>query len=818
MTAILGPWIQSLYLRLKFVLQALWFFRYLPWALWYSWRRDQRDRPYRTPAALAPTGVGKGIHAAALERGAQFEFEQATLEIVFLTPDLVRATWQPGKLPVPYALADTPWPAVAPHLEEGGQGWTIFSEAVAIAVGWDGQITVTDANDRVIRQEQPPQRLGPGWQHTACLRSEECLYGLGERAAAFNLRAPAMAGPLKTYQFWNYDPGNIYQPGTDPMYITIPVYLGLHGAGSYLVFYENTFRGELSLTASAATARFEDGALRYYLALGAPPLLLERYTQLTGRHSLPPRWALGYHQSHWGYGSEAAIRREVAAFQTHNLPLSAIHLDIDCQVNHRAFTVDPQRFPTFQQFTTDLLAAGVRVIAINNPGIQHNRHSNLFLEGQILNGFCTYEDGSLVVAPVWPGRSVFPDFTNPVVRDWWSRQFAYLLQTGVAGFWNDMNEPAVFAAWGDPTLPLATQHWLEGRGGDHREAHNVYGMLETRAAFESLCRHRPDRRPFMVTRSGWAGLQRYAWTWTGDIVSTWEALRQTVATVLGLGLSGISFCGPDIGGFLGNPSPELYVRWFQMATFMVFCRTHSAISVGHRAPWTYGEPYLSHIRRCLQLRQRLMPYLYTLVWEATQRGYPPVRPLFWLDPMDARLWPREDAFCLGDSLLVCPVLVAGDRRRQLELPPGDWYSFWDDTPWAGGQSVDLPAPLDQMPLLVRGGSILPTAEGEDLTLHVYPWAIASPEPQENQGQIYNDAGEGYGDSRLDHWHLSQQGQQMMLTWRSQGNYLQPYERVHLHLHGAELEQATINGEPVAASGPVLTDVALGQVCLQLQPA
>ncbi|MBD1872080.1 DUF4968 domain-containing protein [Nodosilinea sp. FACHB-131] len=811
--------LKPLWLRLKFVLQALWFLRYMPYAIWYSWQRDRRDRPYQTPPATTPMPVGKGLHATPTERGAEIEFEHASLELAFLTPDFVRVTWQPGRLPLPYGLADHPWPAVTTQLEEQSQGWVLSSSELTISVGWDGSLAIADQTGQ-IRQELPPQRLGEGWQQTTPLRDEECLFGLGERAATFNLRRPVVSeqsGPAqtKTYQFWNYDPGNIYEPGTDPMYICIPVYLGLHQQGSYLVFYENTFRGELRL-GQQATTTFEAGALRYYLAIGAPPQLMQRYTQLTGRAPLPPRWALGYHQSHWGYRTEATLRQEVQNFQQHDLPLSALHVDIDCQVNHRAFTIDPQRFPKFRQFTAELAVNGVRLIAINNPGIQHNRHSNLFLEGQILDAFCTYANGDLVVAPVWPGRSVFPDFTDPIVRDWWSRQFSYLLQAGVAGFWNDMNEPAAFVAWGDPTLPLATQHKLEGRGGDHREAHNVYGMLETRAAFESLRSHRPHIRPFVVTRSGWAGLQRYAWTWTGDIVSTWEALRQTVATVLGLGLSGVAFCGPDIGGFLGNPGPELYLRWFQMATFMVFYRTHSAVSVGHRAPWTYGEPCLSIARRFLQLRQQLMPYFYTLVWETAEWGYPPVRPLFWLDPTDESLWNREDAFCLGDALLVCPVMTQGERCRQVALPPGNWYSFWDDTLWQGGQTVELPAPLEQIPLLVRGGSILPLAEGEDLTLHLYPPALGPDGEGESQGQLYSDAGEGYGDSRLDQWHLSQREQTLTLTWRSQGDYEFPYEKVNLHLHGATLEQAWVDGQEIAVAGQVLHNAVFRQISLKVR--
>ena len=423
------------------------------------------------------------------------------------------------------------------------------------------------------------------------------------------------------------------------------------------------------------------------MTAGSPAQLLERYTELTGRPPLPARWALGYHQSRWGYRTEEAVRETVKEFKSHNLPLSAIHLDIDVQVGFRAFTIDAERFPKLPSFTRELAADGVRFISILNPGIKYSRQSQLFLEGQVLDAFCKLPNGELVSGPVWPGWCVFPDFTNPVVRKWWSRQYQYLLDVGVSGFWHDMNEPAAFILWGDRSLPKVTQHFMEGRGGDHREAHNVYGMLQAEAAYKALCEYQPQQRPFIVSRAGWAGLQRYAWTWTGDIECTWAAMRLTVATVVGLGLSGIPYSGPDIGGFQGNPSAELYLRWFQMATFLTFYRSHCSNNVEYRAPWTYGEPYLSIIRQFLQLRYRLLPYFYTLAWEATQKGYPPVRPAFWSNSDDPALWGVDDAFFLGDALLVCPIFEEGAREaelatpvasRQAQLPKGRWYRFWDD--------------------------------------------------------------------------------------------------------------------------------------------
>ncbi|MBD0334060.1 MAG: alpha-glucosidase [Cyanobacteria bacterium Co-bin13] len=786
--------LRKLMLRVQALLRSLFFLQFLPASFLYAFQRDRNERRFAPPAApAASTRPGQLQKAVPTERGAHFVFEQATLDLEFLTADLVCLTWQPGLLPVPYAIARQDWDVVTTTLKPSDTGWTLTSEVLTVTVGPEGEVRLCSRNGNLLRQDNSPEWCGESWTHRTPLPPEAHIYGLGERITGLNLRAARDSqGQPKTFSLWNTDPANISEPGQDPLYITMPVYLGLHHQGSYLTFYENSFKGEMQFGEQAAVAQFSGGALRYYLAAGDPPQLLERFSELTGRAPLPPRWALGYHQSRWGYRTEATVRAEVELFQRYDLPISAVHLDIDCQVGHRSFTLDPDRFPNLCQFTRELREAGVRLVAINNPGIKHSRHSNLFLEGRVLNAFCTYPNGELVVAPVWPGQTVFPDFTNPQVRAWWSYQFAYLLDVGIAGFWNDMNEPVTFASWGETTLPLVTRHSLEGRGGNHREAHNLYGMLESRAAYESLCQHRPERRPFIVSRSGWVGMQRYAWTWTGDTLSTWEALRLTVGTVVGLGLSGVPFSGPDIGGFLGNPSAELYVRWFQMATFLAFYRTHCSIGVDPRAPWTYGEPTLSTIRYFLQLRYRLLPYLYTLAWEAAQQGHPPVRPLFWYSSDDPELWAIEDQFYLGKALLVCPVVQAELRSRPVHLPQGYWYDFWSDVCWEGGKTLPLEAPLERLPLLVKAGTVLPMAAAETLTLHLYPL------PQgESQSQIYSDAGEGYGPSRLDRFRLTRQDSQLTLAWETSGDYPFPYQQVTLQVHGLALQKAWVDGQEVA---------------------
>lgn len=802
--------LKQIQLKLKFFIGSLFYVSYAPKAFLYTRRRDRVERQFLTQATEAGFGKpGKLLRAEATARGANFYFELAELEVCFLATDLVRISWKPGMAPIPYAIARHEWQDVETQLTQTQTTCVVASNDLKVIVEEDGSLKYCDRQGQLIRLELPPQNKSQGWIHQAQLRPEESIYGLGERAATLNLRAAKdEQQQSKTYRMWNYDAAGMYAPGSDPMYLCIPVYLGLHSLGSYLVFYENSFDANFTF-GETATADFTGGALRYYFTSGSPSQLLERYTELTGRAPLPPRWALGYHQSKWGYRTEDAVRKEAKAFQDHQLPLSAIHLDIDCQVGYRAFTIDPQRFPKLASFTQELAELGVQFIAILNPGIKYSRHSNLFLEGQILDGFCKLPNGKLVVAPVWPGWCVFPDFTNAKVRSWWSRQYAYLLDVGVAGFWHDMNEPAAFITSGDRSLPKVTQHYMEGRGGDHREAHNVYGLLQAEAGYASLRQYRQDKRPFIVSRAGWAGLQRYAWTWTGDVECTWAALRQTISIIIGLGLSGIPYSGPDIGGFQGNPSAELYLRWFQMATFFTFYRTHSSNNVEHRTPWTYGEPYLSMIRSFLKLRYRLLPYFYTLSWEATQKGHPPVRPLFWADSDEPKLWEVEDAFLLGDALLICPIVEEGGRSRQVILPSGSWYNFWDDTVFAGGQQVNLAAPLETIPVLVKAGSILPMEEHKQLTLHLYP-----PVEGESSTQLYSDAGDGYGASRLDKFHLVRLADGLELTWEEQGDYPFPYSSVQLHVHGLKLQQAWIDDTEINVQGQQFKCDRFSQVVLK----
>ncbi len=766
----------------------------------YAARRDRLDARYRATgqdgASLRP---GRLFGGEATPGGARFRFEQYELNVRFLASNLVRVVWGVGPA-ASYAVEKTEWPETGSHLRRQPGGWTVQGSVLRLRVGTDAALTFSGVDGGVLREEAPPEQYGQGsWTHRARLQPEACVYGLGERANGLNLRPGS-------YRMWNRDVGGTYGPGDDPLYTCMPVYLCVHAAGSYLIFYDNSYDGHVRLD-EEAEASFEGGALCYYIISGTLAEILERFTELTGRAPLPPRWALGYHISRWlappwtigrlpawhtarpGYDHMSELRKMTDGFQHHGLPLGVVHLDNFHWRDYRIFDIDQRRLPEITSFIRELNERGVRVATILQGSVKRDDTYDIFADGKRRDVFCKQPDGRTIFAPLWAGWTAYPDFTDPQVRAWWKPHYQRLLEVGLDGFWHDMNEPSAFAAWGDFTLPRSTRHALDGRGGDHREGHNLFGLLMNRAGYEGLRELRPERRPWLLSRSGWVGLQRHAWNWTGDIESSWEMLRQTIGTVVGLGVCGVPYSGSDIGGFSEAPSTELYLRWFQMNAFLPFFRTHSAFYLPRREPWEFGHEALGIIRRYLELRYRLLPYLYTLAWEASRTGAPLVRPLFWNEPENPALWKVEDAFLLGGDLVVAPVVEEGARRRTLRLPRGGWYRLSDDAYFDGSRKVDLDAPLEHIPVLVRAGTVLPMQEGERLTLHVYP-------PRDTGvrgGQLYNDAGDGYGSYSLDRFRLKRFDGGFDLTRTSEGDFPKRHGRIELRLHGFSATRVIVDG-------------------------
>ncbi|HYA68862.1 MAG TPA: TIM-barrel domain-containing protein [Acidimicrobiales bacterium] len=817
-------------------------------ALMASVRAEWVGRRERAEARMPALGVDPGSlrSVETFGTGARFTFERAELEVALVASDVVRLTWRPGRVLPPYGLADdTGWEPPTAEVRQGDDAWTVEGGVLVVEVALDGAVTIARADGSVLRRQSPPEQAAGGWLARFAARDGESFHGLGLRAARLDLRGGR-------YHLWNRDPGGGWGPGRDPLYLSIPVLIGRHEDGDVLTFYENTTRGAVRLVGDAVDVSFSGGALRAYVATGDVARLVDRYTALTGRPALPPRWALGYHQSRWGYRDATEISGIVDGFAHRAIPVSVVHLDIDYMDGFRVFTVDGRRFPDLARLAADAARHAVRLVTIIDPGVKVDDRFGLYADGRRAGHFCRDAHGRDAVGVVWPGRAVFPDFTHPATRQWWGSKYGDLLDQGVAGIWHDMNEPATIAVMGDPTLPSSTRHDLEGTGGDHREAHNVYGLLMNRAGYDGQRASRPERRPFIVSRSGWAGTQRYAWNWTGDVASAWDGLRQQVAALVGLGLSGVPFSGSDIGGFSGvAPDDELYLRWLQFAVFTPFCRTHSVVGSPPREPWAFSPEVAGAVGAWIRFRYRLLPYLYTLVHEAARSGAPLMRPLWWPDGGDGAAAPAaptdgavssghdarhdtvdsdDDSFLLGDALLVAPVTRAGARWRSVSPPAGDWADLWSASELRPADVVRLAAPVDLVPVLVRRGSIVPLDDGwaqsrgpcrladdrptdpddpasvdarlamdhAPKLLAFHCWANADGSAV---GSCVDDAGDGDGPLRRDDLRLrgARPGGEAVVTWERKGAYDSP-RRVRVVVHGLVAGRARADGREVEVHG------------------
>jgi len=556
----------------------------------------------------------------------------------------------------------------------------------------------------------------PGWSRAAdgsvrverATPSGERFYGFGERNGPLERRGRAMV-------FYNtdaYDPmyGGV-APTADPLYQSIPFFLAVREGAAYGVFTDNSRRVEVDLAArdpSRYAITAAGGELDQYVFAG-PTMAdaLRRYTRLTGRAPTPPRWALGYHQCRWGYRDAARLEEVAAGFRTRSIPLDAVWLDIQHMDGFRTFTWSPSAFPDPAAMTARLLAAHVHTVVIADPGLKVDDAWEVYRDALSGAHLLRSRGGELVTGTVWPGRSAFPDFTRPATRRWWGDRVAGLARLGVAGAWLDVNEPTVFPETGGGSVPDETPVDGDGTATTMAEAHNVYGMLESRATREGLLRAAPDRRPFVLTRAGYAGIQRYAAVWTGDAPSTWVSLRQQLPTLLNLGLSGVAFVGSDVGGYSGRATPELFARWAQLGAVSPFFRGHVTQGVPDQEPWAFGTEVEDIARAQINERMRRMPYLEALFAEAETTGAPVLRALTYEFPDDPAAARIDDEAMLGPWLLVAPVLTQGASSRRVHLPPGRWFEVDSGAAWEGPADIDVGVTLAALPTFVREGAIVP---------------------------------------------------------------------------------------------------------------
>ncbi|GAC1646930.1 MAG: glycoside hydrolase family 31 protein [Gemmatimonadaceae bacterium] len=738
------------------------------------------------------TGLGNVRHYRVAPGGIFLQAERGGVLVEALAGIGIRVRVRFGvdvalPFPVPHsiALADSAPHVVSTAMHAAGDTVVIAAEGLVVRAARSPlRLSIRDADGRELLGESIGAATWHGrLAHVVRSDSGSRYFGVGEQPTQLD-----RAG--STFPFWNTDRG--FRLGEVPIYASFPFYVCVRDGDAHGVLYENPFKAELDFggrvkqaVAYTAEGGLDGGELRFYVIRG-PGLdsVLARYTRLTGRTPLPPRWALGYQQSRYSYYPDTMVANLAREFRTRRIPADVLYLDIHYMDEYRVFTWNPERFPRPRQLLDTLARAGFKVVTIVDPGVKLDSGYAVYRDGLARNAYVHLSDGSPYVGTVWPGRSVFPDFSRAAIRRWWGEQHSVLIDPGVAGIWNDMNEPAQF---GGQTIPDIAQFDGDGHPGTHLEYHNQYGTLEARATYEGLRRLRPNRRPFIVTRAGYTGMQRYSSIWTGDNTSSWEHLAISLPMVLSLGLSGVPFAGSDIGGFNGAPSAELYARWLQSAALLPFCRTHATIGSPRREPWSFGPEYERANRATIRLRYQLLPALYTAFFQHTRDGSPVVRPLFWTALSEPGAFASESEYLLGDHLLIAPVVDSAADMRSVYLPAGRWYRLGTSEQIDGGKSITVTAPrvpadsgdttgLRGLPVFARAGAVIPTQAVleyvdqrslDTLSIRVFPGAAA-------KSELYEDEGEGYsyaaGRYRLTTFTTADDGHRLLVTIEHRGSY------------------------------------------------
>lgn len=690
-------------------------------------------------------------------------------------------------------------------LRKVGDEFHIRTEELVVKVSNTLNIKVFNKQGQLLSEDERgfywepfPSRGGNQVFYNRKIQENEYFFGLGDKPGRLNLRG-------LRFENWGSDTYG-YDKNSDPLYKSIPFFIGLHHGLGYGVFFDNTFKTRFDFghdRGDICTFWSEGGEMDFYFIYGPEMMAVsERYAQLTGIPEMPPLWALGYHQSKWSYFPESKVMSVANEFRIRKIPCDAIHIDIDYMDGFRCFTWDRQRFADPRRMVQDLLDDGFKTVVIIDPGIKTDKDYAVYQEALEKGYFCRRADGPLMEGNVWPGKCSFPDFTHPAVREWWAGLFKDFLKSGIRGIWNDMNEPALFEIG---TFPEDTRHDFDGHPCSHRKAHNVYGTQMARATFEGIRKYMYPHRPFAMSRAGYAGVQRFASVWTGDNLATWEHLWIANIQVQRLSISAVSFAGSDIGGFIGRAGGELYVRWLQMGAFQPFFRTHYSGDYGDQEPWSFGDKWTALAKKAIETRYRILPYIYTAFWNYTRKGTPVIRPISFIDQDDVDTLFRMDEFGVGPDMLVCPITREGDLGRLLYLPAGEWYNFWTSTVLDGKQEVFVEAPLDQIPVFIRAGAVIPQfplmqyvgeISFDSMPLHVYY------KKGKYTSELYEDAGDFFGHDqgnyRMHTFETEGSGAKLEIRQAWEGRFNSEYSSYELHVHGLPFIPAgmLLEGKPV----------------------
>jgi alpha-glucosidase len=715
-------------------------------------------------------------------------------QITFYTDRIARITATHADQFEDFSYAVIAAPAYTPTLLEQNDTLQLKTESVVLTVQKNPvRFSFHTIDGQLINEDDAG--LGTSWNGEQVttykkLQEDEKFIGLGEKTGPLNRKGQG-------YQNWNTDSFG-YGTSADPLYCTIPFYIGIHHGLSYGIFFDNSFKSFFNFGAS--NNRFcsfyaDAGEMNYYFVYGKNVAeIIQQYTHLTGRIELPPLWSIGFQQCRYSYYPDKEVLTLAKTFRDKNIPADTIVLDIHYMEQYKIFTWNKRDFPDPKGLIEQLTEMGFRVVVICDPGIKVEKGYKAYDEGIKEDIFIKYPDGEHYTGQVWPGWCHFPDFTSPEAREWWKNQFQDYVDLGIEGYWNDMNE---IATWGQ-MVPENINMSFEGNGSTMRRGRNIYGLQMARSTYEGTKALLHGKRPFNLTRSGYAGIQRYAAVWTGDNVAYDEHMLLGVRLVSSMGLSGIPFAGYDIGGFVGDTTPQLFARWISIGTFSPFFRVHAMINSRDSEPWSYGEEVEQIARNYIQLRYKLLPYIYSLFHEASETGMPIQRSLAIDYTHDDRVYrdTYHNQYLFGPAFLIIPV-ESSKSFVKVFFPEGDWYLFYDGTKYAGNQEVILEAPLNQLPVFVKGGSIIPmqraltntNEKAEELQLHVYAGK------EDGTFTYYEDDGAtfSYQQHNFLKRHIVYKANEQTVSISAQaGNYASSYQRISFIFHGFSATSITLD--------------------------
>jgi len=754
--------------------------------------------------------IGKVTDVTITDQSINIVTENAFATITVYSPDIIRVRIDKHKLKRDFSYAVIAKPLVVQTLiNQDKKSITIETDSLKVIIGKDPfTVTFYTSEGDVINKDD--EGLSTSWVGEEVttykeLQPGERFIGLGEKTGDLDRRGNG-------YTNWNSDVA-AYTASQDPLYSSIPFYIGIHHKINYGIFLDNSFQTDFNFGASNdefSSFGARGGELNYYFIYHKRVAdIISSYTFLTGRMKLPPLWSLGYQQNRYSYYPETEVMRIAQTLREKKIPSDGITLDIHYMDSFQLFTWDKERFPDPLGMTQKLKEMGFHTTVIVDPGIKIEAGAQAYERGLKDNVYLKYPNGKYYSGQVWPGWCYFPDFTSEKGRAFWRSEVKFFTDYGVSGIWNDMNE---IATWGQK-MPSNILFEFDGKKASHLEARNVYGFQMARSSYEGAKDAAPNERPFVLTRAGYSGLQRYTAIWTGDNVATDEHMVLGVRLLNSLGLSGVPFSGMDVGGFIGQPSIGLYTRWMQLGAFFPYYRNHSGLEERSSEPWTYSDAALHNLLPFINLRYKLMPYLYSTFYEATQNGLPVMRSLAIDYTFNNKVYNPafQNQFCFGNAFMIIPVVSNQGHYTKIYFPPNTWYNLYTDSIEIGDNEKIIELNMQELPVYVKESSIIPMqtlvqstaiAPSDTLILHIYRGTVA------NTFVYYEDDGKSFDYEKGSYYKRTitySPKKKMIVLDKAEGNFPTNFKKIQLVLHGfAGIDELTVNNNKVALENKTIS--------------